>query len=636
MKIKCTLKQLYDYNETHNHILDGNIKVNGRFGFNKVNTVAITARNSKQIKIETDLGDIVCSPDHLLFNGDWVKVKNLTVDDMLETKFGAKKIKSIQILPNVSDLYDLDVSNVHEFYANDIVSHNSSISNLITFMLYGQVEGFTLPQIPNRINKNMEGWITVKSGDNNVKIHRGLNPSIFEVFVNEKKVDTAGKANVQNFLEEEIYGVPYSLFKNSIVLSVDSFKSFIKLTPKEKREIIDRLFGYSVLNDINQKVKDKIKELNRLSGELESKIDGYNESITTINEKIELIKSGEKSEDVVANEKLEKENELKKAEEDYIKIENAGKAIIEKKEKGIAIENEKREEYVNANSELEIIKRQRLLYNNKKCPTCGADLCDEKHTKIKEELEEQYNNALNRYNRAKMDNDHIRNVLLELDKKLDAARRKANETKLAVADLKRNIQALDENKQKQIDDMLSLVDGITKKIEPAEKELAKTDKNLKLLDVVLGVFSETGLKQYISNMYIPIINKCVEELREKLNIGYKILFDINYNCKLFYLGEEVSYKTLSNGERKKSDIAVTLAFLKIMKTKINDINLLFLDEVLSGIDVGSCNELLDIFKDFSKELNMNMFIVHHANLENSTVDRVLEVKKQNSFSHFVE
>jgi hypothetical protein len=31
-----------------------------------------------------------------------------------------------------------------------------------------------------------------------------------------------------------------------------------------------------------------------------------------------------------------------------------------------------------------------------------------------------------------------------------------------------------------------------------------------------------------------------------------------------------------------------------------------------------------------------MFVVHHANLENSIVDRVLEIKKQNGFSHFVE
>lgn len=512
----------------------------------------------------------------------------------------------------------------------------TSISNLITFMLYGQVDGFTLPQIPNRINKNMEGWIYISSGDNKVEIHRGLNPSIFEVFVNDKKIDTAGKANVQNYLEEEIYGVPYSLFKNSIVLSVDSFKSFIKLTPKEKREIIDRLFGYSILNEINQKVKDKIKELNQTSFGLENKINSYNESIVSINEKIEEIKKGEKSEDDIANEKAGIETELQRVEEEYKKIEDAGKAIVEKKEKGITLENEKREAYVKANSELEILKRQMSLYNNKKCPTCGADLCDETHTKIKEELETRYNDAINKFNRAKMDSDHIRNVLVELDRKLDSARKKASETKLMASELKRSIQALNENKKKQIEDMLSLVDDITKKIEPAEKELAKNNKNLKLLDVVLGMFSETGLKQYISNMYIPIINKCVEELRDKLNIGYKILFDINYNCKLFYMGEEVSYKTLSNGERKKSDIAVTLAFLKIMKTKINDINLLFLDEVLSGIDVGSCNELLDIFKDFSKELNMNMFIVHHANLENSTVDRVLEVKKQNGFSHFVE
>jgi len=97
----------------------------------------------------------------------------------------------------------------------------------------------------------------------------------------------------------------------------------------------------------------------------------------------------------------------------------------------------------------------------------------------------------------------------------------------------------------------------------------------------------------------------------------------------------VNYKTLSTGERKKIDIAVTLAFLKIIKTKISDINILFLDEVLSSIDVSSCNELLKIFYDFSRDTNLRIYMVHHANLDSTWVDKVIEIEKHNGFSHFV-
>lgn len=515
-------------------------------------------------------------------------------------------------------------------------SGKSSISNLVTYMLYGQLEDFTLKQIPNRVNKNMEGYITVSNRGKRVVVHRGLNPGIFEVFVDGKLVETAGKANVQSYLENEIYGVPYVLFKNSIALSADDFKSFIKMTPNDKREIIDRLFGYEALNEMTRKVKDKIKEIKSEYDDLSSKIRGYNESIVSVNARIDAIR--EKEKDSGETEKARKENEeqVLLCENAIAKIEEKANAISEKRKDKYNEENGIRVKYANASSEAMNVKRQLDLYENKRCPTCGARLDDEEHEALKFQLEESYKLALAKAENARNELDAMNTYISELDAKLELAKSKSNAARTKLYELQRSLDSMDTNLSKQVDDLLAVVDDITKKIEPAEKRKAVCDRNLEYLNIVLGVFSENGVKKYISNIYIPVINKYVEELREKLGIGCRIVFDSNYNCKLFALGEEISYKTMSKGERKKSDIAVTLAFLKILKTKINDINLLFLDEVLSGIDVASCNTLLGIFKDFSKELGLNMFVVHHANLENSIVDKVLEIKKQNGFSHFVE
>ena len=142
------------------------------------------------------------------------------------------------------------------------------------------------------------------------------------------------------------------------------------------------------------------------------------------------------------------------------------------------------------------------------------------------------------------------------------------------------------------------------------------------MNTVCGVFSNDGLKQYISDIYVPMINGYVEGACTQLGINYRIVFDTGYACSIWSLGEEVPYSTLSTGERKKVDIAVTLAFLQIVKSRVPDINILFLDEVLTNIDVESCNDMLRIFKKFADDNGLSIYIVHHANLDSVYADNV--------------
>ena len=41
--------------------------------------------------------------------------------------------------------------------------------------------------------------------------------------------DKAGKKSVQEYLEDEVFGIPYHVFKNIIILSVNDFKSFLTM-----------------------------------------------------------------------------------------------------------------------------------------------------------------------------------------------------------------------------------------------------------------------------------------------------------------------------------------------------------------------------------------------------------------------
>lgn len=504
----------------------------------------------------------------------------------------------------------------------------SAISNLVIYMLYGQLDGFTQTDIPNRINKHFEGEIFLEANNQNVYIYRALAPNDFKVTIDDKQLDMAGKQNIQKQLEEEIYKINYSIFKNSIVLSVNNFKSFIDLTPKEKRDIIDRIFGYSIINKAYGKIKDKQKEVNTNIIQCENIIDNYN---TTLNEISKNINDISLKFDVKEDFEYlisEIKTEIQKLTENY-------------KECATVTETQKakldsfKSEYNNILSQKRITDSKLNLYSNKICPMCGAPLDDEKHKNLKNSLITEKETLDNNVTEILTKTKEQSKIYETSSEEKTTLVNKINEEKIKYATLKTKQQEQEKAKTTQIQNLESMKNSIETKLNPQKEELSKLNKISNILNIVNDIFSETGLKQYISNIYVPLINNYVSDTCDKLGIFYKVNFTTGYDCEIKFMGEIINYKTLSTGERKKIDVAVTLAFLKIIKTKISDINILFLDEVLSSIDVESCNELIKIFSDFSKDVGLRIYMVHHANLDSSYVDNVIAVEKQNGFSHFI-
>ena len=77
-----------------------------------------------------------------------------------------------------------------------------------------------------------------------------------------------------------------------------------------------------------------------------------------------------------------------------------------------------------------------------------------------------------------------------------------------------------------------------------------------------------------------------------------------------------------------------VAYLKLIRTK-KHINVLFLDEVFSSIDVNNINNILVLLKSFANEYNINIFVVHHAILNQDMFDRIISIEK-NIFTEIKE
>jgi ABC-type Mn2+/Zn2+ transport system ATPase subunit len=84
---------------------------------------------------------------------------------------------------------------------------------------------------------------------------------------------------------------------------------------------------------------------------------------------------------------------------------------------------------------------------------------------------------------------------------------------------------------------------------------------------------------------------------------------------------------LSTGEQKKINVAILIAYLKLIRTK-RHINVLFLDEVFSSIDLEGISDILLLLKSFSNDYNINIFVVHHALLNHENFDRIIRINKE--------
>jgi DNA repair exonuclease SbcCD ATPase subunit len=95
---------------------------------------------------------------------------------------------------------------------------------------------------------------------------------------------------------------------------------------------------------------------------------------------------------------------------------------------------------------------------------------------------------------------------------------------------------------------------------------------------------------------------------------------------------QVSPDSLSAGEQKKMNLIVLLCILELIKLKHNKVNLLFLDEVFSSLDVDSIFRVVDLLKAFAKKYNMTVFVISHDPLPEEYFDIKIQVENSEHFS----
>ena len=509
----------------------------------------------------------------------------------------------------------------------------STLAKVITYMCYGKVEGSTLKDLPNRVNGELYGRIWLESKGNKIEIERGINPGVFNVKINGSEYDVAGKVNLQEFLETEIYEIPYHVFKNVIILSVNDFKSFITMSPYDKKRIIDKIFGFSVINEMAEAVKEKRKGIVEEIRTYEDEIRTLNESIGSVYDKIEQIELLTAEKDA---------SKVKKLKEDLIALNENRKKLNtftqNTKIKLIDLDQESRiksKHYSTVGNDIKNIQNDLRLFENSTCPTCTAPLTSDFHLDIKKEKEESLITLSEKYTLAKAEYEEAETKLNDLRTKGRTIHVKAGQLETQMENLKSKLIELSEKDESDSSTNLKQLvkDFKIRKTEKSSGKL-KSEADDFYLTILENLMGEDGIKNLAVRSILPSFNNHILLMGREMGIPFGIRFNEKFYCTLHHLGTEISAKTLSTGEKKKVDFVIIMALMKMIKVRFPSLNILFLDEIFSSIDSDGVYHIINILHDTIQDIGLNTFVINHTVLPSEYFDKKLEITKDAGFSEF--
>lgn len=517
-------------------------------------------------------------------------------------------------------------------------SGKSSLLTIPKLLLYGKTEGsdgkpVKLGNIANRINKN--GWIrgTIKKGNNEFIIERTFSPQSLTVYKNGENLDKAGLRDMQGIIDNEIMdNMPYHIFANVMTLSLNNFKSFISMSPNDKRLIIDKIFSLEILNKVYELVKKDMRELGNVINISNSQVYSLEQTIKTSNAELDNLTNKNKNDNKDVLEELR--TKLSKIAELYKTQSEAYSQYYQKYSDLCNTESRCLQLYNSQMSECKDTERKINLFNEDKCPTCGTPFHGEEFDELREQLtkkyQEQYSQLQTYWENyqtcSKAKNEYVTS-LNTLKSNIDKLLAKQNEYLIETKSIENAASKSSEyaSIQKIINETVAAKTNL-------EKSIDESNSKMGLLNIMESMYSNDGIKQQMMENYLPTLNEEIKNTLIALSFPYTLEFDNNFDPHLECLGEPIEVQSLSTGEHKKVDLTVLCAILRMLKRKYPQINLVCLDETLSSLDYESSTDIIMYLQDIASNMSLNIFIVSHTQLDENLFDVRIHIDKNSGFS----
>ena len=531
----------------------------------------------------------------------------------------------------------------------------TTIVNALSYALYG--EALTKIRRDNLVNKtNGKGMlvtITFEKEGKKYRVERGRKPNVMKYFIDDEEqelsdVSQGDSRKTQEDLNKMI-GMTPRMFKHLVALNTYT-QPFLSLHHSEQQDIIEQLLGIQLLSEKADILKTKIKRSKEDIAMETARLDGLKISNQKVEETINSLQS--KSSAWTTQNKVDKE----KLEDSIKEIESLD--IDKELEAHQTLEqwNKLNDEMLQLNKdrsnlEATIVQADKTakkldkdlekLNEKATCYACGQDLPKEKIEEMQRKLEEEYGEA----NSYVMDLQETLDQTEEKIKNLGDMAQKPTTYYETVKEAYEHRQYVDtlktalKNKQDESNPYLDQIDELQKQaIQEVNYDTVNTMQKLKEHEEFLYKLltnKDSFIRKKIIDQNLTFLNNRLTHYLDQLGLPHLVTFKNDLSVEITQLGQDLDFDNLSRGERNRLILGMSFAFRDVWENLYQNINLLFLDELIdSGMDSAGVESSLAILKKMSRERGKNIFLISHKDELVGRVNNVLKVIKENGFTSY--
>ena len=555
-----------------------------------------------------------------------IKIKNINIDSF---KLLSNTELNLEGRAGIVSLQGINLDNPN--FSGNSVGKSTLVNVILQGLFMKNIQGDSIERLSNAYTKEKPSiTITLEKESVEYTIVNNYKDGICKVYKEGVLLDFVRKKDIKDEIEE-ILGISYFIFSQLIYISPNNPSLFSSVSNDAQNKFIQSLLNIEFIQDINKKssadlksfrgeVTLKVKELNLLQQQVES-----------LTKQINLVPVFE---DIDYSEEINSMAADISRKEDYQII---LKKNYDKAKKELEAENKREIEIKSEIKHLEIALSKELdLIAKGDCPTCGQSttkLSTKTDKSLLKNLKESHTESFEKVLAKKAELRTIEDELAEVSSEITIARNTLNGLKHKKEE---QIKA-----EKHISLKTSLeeqrTEAITNLIE-AQSKLSQLEDKVYILELITQCTSSKGFIKERISLFLQLFNQELQELGKDL-LGSNYLIEITKNKNLGYEltvndGEIVlNYSSLSSGYKSRLDLVIALALNSAIKLLTGiDINILFLDEILSAVDsvgIESISKLLNKIKHrFPEKI---IFVVSHNQILKEVSD-TLTITRQNDAS----
>jgi len=530
----------------------------------------------------------------------------------------------------------------------------TTIVNALSYALYGQA--LTNIKKDNLVNKTNGKAMLVKLNfeKNGVeyRIERGRRPNVFKFFVNglEQEVIDESQGDVRETQKDldELLGMSHDMFKHIVALNTYT-EPFLSMRAADQRMIIEQLLGITLLSDKSESLKNQIKETKDAIQQESANIEAAKRSNERIEQSINSLHSKQRAwlsqqeqdlekiaksilelQSIDIEQELEQHDKLKNYLEQSARINslNKEKATLE------TAVNQAERSVKNYTVELE------KLANNK-CSKCDQNLPGHIHDDLIAEAKKNLDEAQTYLNNVDF---KLINVVAELDEigNINGRPQTFYDTVEQALKHQNNLTTLEKtllNRSEERDPYQEQIDELrsTAMQEISWDQINELNSLKEHQEFLLKLLTskDSFIRKKIIDQNLAYLNNRLSYYLDRMGLPHQVSFLNDLNVEITQLGQDLDFDNLSRGERNRLILGLSWAFRDVWESLYQNINLLFIDELIdNGLDASGVESALAVLKKMARERNKNIYLISHKDELVGRVNNVLKVIKENGYTSY--